>query len=116
MDLIEQLVFCSERLLAVLQHPVDERDKQVAKVEHLLAEREKIISRLKEQSCENVSRQKAEKIVEMERDIQQGLFRLYESIKADWERWHQKRRLQRSYQNTFAYVETYDGRFYDKRK
>ncbi|UOE76048.1 flagellar protein FliT [Parageobacillus thermoglucosidasius] len=117
MDLIEQLVSCSESLLEVLQHSADERDKQVEEVEQLLAEREKIIARLKQGSYENLHQHpQARKIVEMEQDIQKGLRRLYEDIKMDLKRWNEKKRLQQSYENTFSYVETYDGRFYDKRK
>jgi flagellar protein FliT len=117
MDLIEQLVSCSESLLKVLQYSADERDKQVEKVVQLLAEREKIIAQLKEKSRENLSQHpKARKIVEMEQDIQKGLRRLYEDIKIDLKKWNEKKRLRQCYTNTFAHVATYDGRFYDKRR
>jgi flagellar protein FliT len=117
MDLVEQLVSCSENLLNVLQYSEDERDKQVEKVEQLLAEREWIIDRLKEESCKNLNQHpKARKIVEMEQEIQKGLRRLYEDIKIDLKKWNEKKRLRKFYTNTFANVETYDGRFYDKRK
>jgi flagellar protein FliT len=117
MDLVEQLVSCSENLLNVLQYSADERDKQVEKVEQLLAEREWIIARLKEESRKNLNQHpKARKIVEMEHEIQKGLRRLYENIKIDLKKWNEKKHLRQFYTNTFANVETYDGRFYDKRK
>jgi flagellar protein FliT len=117
MDLVEQLVSCSENLLNVLQYSADERDKQVEKVEQLLDERERIIARLKEEAHQNLNQHpKARKIVEMEQDIQKGLRRLYEDIKIDLKKWNEKKRLQQFYTNPFANVETYDGRFYDKRK
>jgi flagellar protein FliT len=117
MDLVEQLVSCSEKLLDVLQHSTVERDIQVKKVEQLIAERELIIARLKEEAPKNLNKHpKSQQIVEIEQGIQKGLRDLYEDIKMDLKKWNEKKRLQQSYANPFANVQTYDGCFYDKRK
>ncbi|KXG09019.1 hypothetical protein AT864_02703 [Anoxybacillus sp. P3H1B] len=117
MDLVEQLMSCSKKLLAVLENPNSDRDQQVDKVVELLNEREEIIVRLKGQTDAKLKkRPQIMEILQMEQDIQKKIHHLYEQIKNDLKRWNGQKRLQNVYNRPFSHVETYDGRFYDKRK
>jgi flagellar protein FliT len=117
MGLVDELCICSEKLLNVLKESTVERDQRIANVEQLLAEREILIKRLKDQSFENLRQHpKAHQIVKMEKDIQKRMTTIFESIKEDIKRLNQQKRSHQSYTEPFANVQTYDGRFYDKRK
>lgn len=117
MDLVEQLAVCSQKLLDVIQEEQNDRDVQVQNIERLLAEREQIIVRLKEEDSEPLNRHPlAMQILQMEQEIQKGIYALYEQIKQDLQKWNAQKRMKNAYNHLFSNVEIYDGRFYDKRK
>lgn len=117
MSFVDELAFCSDKLLHVLNDSESERDQRIESIEQLIAERELLINRIKDQSMDNlIHHPKAQKIVEMEKEIQSKLTQLFDDVKIDLKNLNQNKRSQQSYSNPFTHVQTYDGRYYDKRK
>jgi flagellar protein FliT len=117
MDLVEKLVSCSEKLLFVLQESAVEREAQIDQINELLTKREMIIEKLKHEYTNDLDKHpKADQIIKMEQEITKGLNQLFTLIKKDIKELNDKKRSHQLYVNSYAHLQTFDGRFYDIRK
>lgn len=117
MELVQNLIACSEKLLAMLHNQEIDREEKIRGIEDLLAKREEIISELKNQS-EPIASLPSEntKIVKLEQEISSGLKGLFDSIKNDLKGLKQRKISHQPYINPYSKLASFDGRYYDKRK
>ncbi|GAE26538.1 flagellar protein [Halalkalibacter wakoensis JCM 9140] len=118
MSVVKDLYLKTDALFQLASQPLpkdhDERDRFIAKVDEMLAERDELIANVNSKQLTEVEKRLGQELLKLNANLQQRLAQIQAEIRANLTDIKQKRETSRKYENPFD-GPTSDGVFFDKR-